>query len=316
MIKKIFNKIRRALNNASNMENIIRDSLYNTSQEIVKETDRRNRVLLLQDRNFISTEIGITNEKYFINNVIVSLTSHGKRIYDVYLTVESLMQQTIKPNKIILWLAEDEFTLDNIPVTLKKLQNRGLTIEFCEDIKSYKKLVPALKKYPDDIIITADDDIIYQYDLIENLLNSYKQNSELIHFCRGHRIKFKDDGTLEKYCNWSYYINDYLIDKLNFPTTGGGTLFPPHSLYSEVTNEKIFMTLAPHADDVWFKAMSLLQGVLSRKVFTHSSIGEDYVYLDGEVQKETALWDNINITKNDEQIQAVFLRYDIYKLLQ
>jgi len=314
MIKKIFNKIRRILYNTYNMENMM-CKMENNMSKMLSATESRIKITQLQNQNFISTEVGITDKKYFSSNVIVSLTSHGKRIHDVYLTIESLMQQTVKSNIIILWLGKKEFTMDNIPVSLKKLQKRGLTIEFCEDIKSYTKLVPTLKKYPDDIIITVDDDMIYQYDLIEILLNSYRQNPKFICFCRGHLMKFKDDGTLEKYSNWSKYINDYWINKLNFPTGVGGILYPPHSLHSEVTNESVFMTLAPHADDVWFKAMSLMQGTLSRKVFTRSSKGVDFVPINGEVQKETALW-KTNFTKNDEQIDAVFKKYAIYELLK
>lgn len=302
MIKKALNKIHKALNNTSNMASVIQKEI---------------KILHLYDRNFTSTEIGITDEKYFNCNVIVSFTTYGKRIYDVYLTIESLMQQTVKPNKIILWLAENEFTVENIPQTLKNLQKRGLTVEFCKDIKSYKKLVPALRRYPNDIIITVDDDVIYQYDLIENLLNSYKQNPELIHFCRGHRMMLKNDNALEEYNKWNWYINDNRIDKLNFPTGVGGVLYPSQSLHSDVIDENIFLTLAPNADDVWFKAMAILQGTLSKKVFTRSSIGEDYIDLDGEMQIETAL----NITnviggKNDEQIKAVFSKYNMYTLVK
>ena len=134
MIKKLFNKIYYSL---YRMLNIRRD--------LMLDIERKIRILQLQNQNFSSVEIGITNQKYCEHDIIISLTSYGKRIYDVYLTIESLMRQTIKPNKIILWLAEDEFSLDNIPQTLKNIQKRGLTIEFCEDIRSYKKLVPALK---------------------------------------------------------------------------------------------------------------------------------------------------------------------------
>lgn len=313
MIRKIFNKIRRSLNNTSDLRDIIRKDI---SQKMIIEMEREIRTLHLQDRNFVSTERGITDEKYFINNVIVSLTSYGKRIHDVYLPIESLMHQTVKPNKIILWLAEDEFSLDNIPVTLKNLQKRGLMIEFCEDIKSYKKLVPALKKYPDDIIITVDDDVIYQYDLVENLLNSYKQNPDMIHFCRGHKMLFTENGNLKGYNEWAHYMDDFNADKLNFSTGVGGVLYPPNSLYSEVTNENVFMALAPYTDDVWFKAMALIQGTLSKKVFTRSSTGVDYIYLNGEIQNETALWKNVNKKKNDEQIKAVFSEYGIYGLLK
>jgi hypothetical protein len=292
------------------MDNIVRIN-------VALETERKIRILHLQNRNLSSTETGVTDEKYFAADVIVSLTSYGGRIHDVYLAIESLMQQTVKPNKIILSLAENEFSLENIPQALKNLHKRGLTINFCEDIKSYKKLIPVLKKYPDDIIITTDDDVIYQHDFVENLLYSYRNNPELIHFCRGHRITFKNDKKLENYGKWEMRIKDNEVNKLNFPTGVGGVLYPPKVLYKDVTDEKKFMSLAPFADDVWFKAMSLLQGTLSKKSFTRSSSGEDYIEMNGEIQNETALWKSNNTqNKNDEQIKAVFEAYDIFQLLK
>lgn len=42
------------------------------------------------------------------------------------------------------------------------LRDKELTIDWYHDIKSYKKLIPTLQKYPDSIIVTADDDIIYR----------------------------------------------------------------------------------------------------------------------------------------------------------
>ena len=42
----------------------------------------------------------ITNE--YKNNVIISLTSHPGRINTVHLTIESLLNQTLKIDKVIL----------------------------------------------------------------------------------------------------------------------------------------------------------------------------------------------------------------------
>jgi hypothetical protein len=224
------------------------------------------------------------------------------------------MEQTVKPNRIILWLAEDEFNLANLPHSLLKLADRGLTIEFCKDIKSYKKLVPALNKYPDDVIITVDDDVLYPFDLIENLISSYKKNPDLIHFCRGHRMKLGKNGFLIEYLEWDFFIRDFQISKLNFPTGVGGVLYPPRSLYPDVTNEDLFMSLAPKADDIWFKAMALLNGTLSKKAYTHNADGIDYVELEREAQTETALF-NTNQYENDEQLKAVFSEYGLYDML-
>ena len=266
----------------------------------------------LDERNFLSKESGnFSNEKYFGSHIIVSLTTYGKRVHEVYLTIETLMQQTLMPNKIILWLNKDHFSDENIPISLKKLQNRGLLIEYCKDVRSYTKIIPALIKYPDEVIITVDDDMLYPRNMVENLVNSYKQNPELIHFRRGHRMKFDDSGQLQNYINWYWDISDSNIDKLNFPTGVGGVLYPPQSLHKDTTNKELFLKLAPAADDVWLKAMAILQGTLSKKVFTHNmNKKEDYLINGGE--DEIALFHS-NITQNDVQLKAVFDHYNLFK---
>ena len=64
---------------------------------------RRNQLLehILHDK-----ECGVTDEKYFDHQVIVSLTTYGKRLYDVAFTIESIMQQSVKANRIVLWLED------------------------------------------------------------------------------------------------------------------------------------------------------------------------------------------------------------------
>jgi len=260
-----------------------------------------------------SSERGVSDAKHGDNNIIVSLTTYGKRLYDVYLTIESIMRQTMKPNKIILWLA-DELKNSDIPVTLRKQRERGLEIRYCKDLLSYKKLIPALAAFPSDVIITIDDDVLYFYDLIENMVNSYKKNPELIHCARMHRIKMINSKTPDKYENWTRNYDDSDVSPLNFSVGGGGILYPPHCFTEEVFNEKVFTDICKYADDVWFKAMALLNGVMSKKVFTHNKGGEDY-FTNATVQ-DTALYQiNGRQSMNDIQIKAVFDRYNLYERL-
>ena len=58
-------------------------------------------------------EPGISSEKYCDHDIIASITTYGKRIYDVHLTIESLMEQTMKANRIILWL---DYSFENKPL--------------------------------------------------------------------------------------------------------------------------------------------------------------------------------------------------------
>lgn len=267
--------------------------------------------MYLQHLALHEMEKGITDAYHHEGcQLVVSLTTYGKRLYDVYLTIESIMQQTMKPNRIVLWLAED-MQNDELPIVLQKQMSRGLEIRFCKDTKSYKKLIPALHEFPDDIIVTIDDDIFFAFDMLENLYRSYKTAPMQVHCNRVHRIKLNGDGTLMRYNDWGYEYKEPGLSMLNFPTGGAGALYPPHILSDEVMNENAFMELSPRADDVWFKAMAMLNGVKCQKVRTH----DPYLYFNDAVQDVALSKGNVDNGENDGQIKAVFERYDLYKLL-
>ena len=79
---------------------------------------------------------------------------------------------------------------------------------------SYKKLVPTLDLYPNDIIITVDDDVYYSNDLVLSLYNSYLNDMDKISCLRASVITFKNDGTVAPYNEWltSKYTGDLNID--------------------------------------------------------------------------------------------------------
>jgi len=191
--------------------------------------------------------------------LIVTLTSYPDRMYDIHYSVYSLLKQSKKPDMVILYLAEEQFPNKeaDLPQKLLKFKENGLTIKWCKDLKSYKKLIPALKEFPNDIIVTADDDIFYPENWLLKLYEAYLKNPEFIHAHRVHKITF-EDGKIRPYTSWKGCINDNSADFINFPTTGGGVLYPPKSLSPDVLNEELFLNLAPNADDIWFFAMAVL----------------------------------------------------------
>ena len=71
-------------------------------------------------------------------------------MYEIHYTLYSLLNQTVKPDEVVLWLAKEQFPNgnDDIPPAVLDLQKNGLTIKWCEDLRSYKKLIPSLKEYP------------------------------------------------------------------------------------------------------------------------------------------------------------------------
>ena len=128
-----------------------------------------------------------------------------------------------------------------------------------------------------------------------------------------HRMKFINKSKPEKYKKWIWNYENFDISPLNFPTGAGGVLYPPYCFNKEVFNENVFMDICKYADDVWFKAMSLLNNTLSQKIYTHNKSGEDYTPIANTQDTELA---NINVVKNmnDKQIKAVFDKYNLYEI--
>lgn len=190
---------------------------------------------------------------------VVSLTTYGKRIKTVSETINSLINQTIKPTKIILWLDEMEFTSDTIPDDLKNLVSRDFEVKFCTNLRSYKKLVPTLSLYPDTTIITVDDDFKYPKNLFSELLAQHVLYPNHIVAGRGRVINIQDKE-IQSYSSWKRIsLTQPVIAKhAILPIGYSGILYPPRSLHPDATNSHLFNTLAPYADDLWFKAMAML----------------------------------------------------------
>ena len=253
---------------------------------------------------------GITEDHYANQDIVVSLTSFGRRIDEVALTIESLMQQTRKANRIVLWLPDDLEKLP-LPQALVLQQRRGLEIKFCKDIRSYTKLIPQLKESPEDVIITVDDDMLYDYDVLDHLITAYLQNPTMIHCCRVHRMLFDSQGNLLPYNKWEWICSTEGTDKRYFLTGVGGVLYPPHCLDEEVFNESIFMSICPEADDIWFTAMAIKKGTPINKVFNRDKTEGDFIMNPHPLERGLSVR-NVSMLGNDRQIQAVFSKYSLF----
>ncbi len=240
--------------------------------------------------------------------LIVSLTSFPQRIQKVDIVIYSLLSQSILPDKILLWLSHEEYPngIDDVPHNIKRLQKYGVDILFCANIKSYKKLIPALELYPHDIIVTADDDIFYPPHWLQSLYTSYLENPNYIHAHRAHKITFKNASELHSYWDFDFNIDysETAPSFLNFPTGCGGILYPPNSLHKDVFNKELFTKLAPYADDIWFWAMAVLQD--TKPTLVNKNISK---LIDLNVFEELPRLTHINKQRNDEQLKNIFEYY-------
>ena len=205
------------------------------------------------------TEYGLNSNRRKIP-IIASLTTFPDRINTVKETIKTLLKQTCKPDELILWLAKEQFPQgeESLPQDLLALKEYGLSIKWCKDYKSYKKLIPALKEYPNDIIITFDDDIYYGNNVVELLYNSYLENPNCISTNRSSRLHFIFNKIWILKTAFSYWTKYKDATYKNSIIGCGGVLYPPHSLHNEVLNDENFMNIIPTQDDVWFWTMAIM----------------------------------------------------------
>lgn len=253
-----------------------------------------------------------------IDGLVVSLTSYGYRVKLVHHTILSLLIQTKRAEKVILWLAEDEYSPENIPSSLAALQAYGLEIGYCKDIRSYKKLIPTLKAYPEHTIITVDDDVIYPSDHIEKLYEASKKYPDTVICHLAHRVAFEEGNNerqstanIASYKNWPTAISNKEPAVDVFPVGMGGVLYPVNCLDEEVLNEEAFTKLCPHADDIWFKLMAHKKGTLSKVLDEPMALSE---YLHIPDSQQSALW-HVNYVHNDVQLAAALKAYPDLKLV-
>ncbi len=196
---------------------------------------------------------------------IISLTTYKDRINTVYLTLESIWNQSIIPSKVILVLSNVEFKNElELPNSLKRLVLRGLEIKFVDgNVKSFKKLVYT---YNNSNVITIDDDIIYPSWWYETLLVSVYNNPGVVISYGCKRIVHSEFFTFMPYTSFTYATSKN-SSFLNLPIGAYGVFYPCNSLHSDLPNADKYLYLAPNADDVWFKAMSVLNNVKSCQVF-------------------------------------------------
>jgi hypothetical protein len=181
----------------------------------------------------------------------------------LHLSLKSIIEQSLKPNKIILWLYEKEFPQKekDIPKKVLEFKSQGLIIEYYPiNLKSHLKLIPSLKKYPNSIIITIDDDINYEKDMIKKLYKSYLDNPNDIN---AHRItKMKLNKKKKKFDTikggLDYYHNATYLNILNGV---GGVIYPPNCFNNDIFNETLMFKLAKTNDDLWFWTQAVLKGI-------------------------------------------------------
>lgn len=237
--------------------------------------------------------------------LIVTLTSYPPRFPTLGATLRSLLDQTVQADRTILWLAEQDLAL--LPDDVIVLKDFGLEIRTCADLRSYKKLIPALQAFPGAWFATADDDVYYQPDWLEGLVKEARTHRRTVIATRAHLARLDEAGRFLPYLIWEIDTprSSSRSPRMRiFPTGVGGVLYPPHAFAEMVVNEDLFMKLCPHGDDIWFFWMARLAG--TDQIRTTAS----FEILSWPNSQEVALFhENKNNNRNDMQIRNMEDRF-------
>jgi hypothetical protein len=241
------------------------------------------------------------------DKVIVSLTSFPDRIKTLKYVIETILRQKNKPNRLLLWLSNDQFPEKekSLPNSLLKLKKRGLEIRFCDELYSHKKYYYTFLEYPNSIIITLDDDVLYPPDTITKLLECNKKYPDDVS-CNRARIMNIENNHARSYSSWKMAPKNSRGNSI-VPIGIGGVLYPPYVYDDEIFNKKSIKSLCLKADDLWLKTMTARNG---RKSVT-SSFSNEYLINVLNTQHITLTSTNVVKGENNSQLENIIKYYNL-----
>jgi hypothetical protein len=246
---------------------------------------------------------------------VVCLTSHGRRLARVHLTMESIAAGHCRPSRLLLWL-DAEHKGQPLPAALVRLQARGLEIGF---VQPGERLGPHTKYYPyarsqsshTRPLVTADDDILYPPDWLARLWQAHRERPDRIHCVRAWQLRLEQTGRIAPYARWPR-CDHTQPSALNFATGVSGVIYPAMFLDHLRDAGTAFLDCCPRADDIWLHANALRAGLVVCQI---GSAPLHYPEMLGA--RRTALHkSNVRAMGNDVQIHATYTDADLGRLRQ
>lgn len=296
------------------LNSYISSCLWTLNRVFKNRAKLKSKIKEQLDYKYDVSNIASDNAKLLLNlineNIYVCLSSYPSRINTLIYSLKSILNQSLMPDKIYLNLAYDEFKNkeDDLPLDIIKLSKEAkIQINWCENLKSYKKYMQLFDKN-NDVIVCADDDLLYPENWLYELYFAYINDKSVVHCHRAHIVLF--NKTLLPYNLWIKSANIKNASTHLLATSGAGVLLKSDYFNEDFYNKELFSKLAPYADDIWLFFNLFLQ---DKKIKIVNNAYKNIVYV--ENTQENSLW-QINKDNNDIQINNVLSYYkDLNKKL-
>ena len=243
-------------------------------------------------------------------NLVVSLTSTESRIRRIFPTLCSLAGQKRKPDIIVLWLGDKGAYP---PSVISRIEDMGIMVRYREDVGPNTKYFYAFDEFKNDLVITVDDDIIYDRMMTEELYGGHLEHPDTVVARRVHKIRFSPSKKPVRYSDWIWEYRGGGGPAHDLLATGvGGVLYPPAVMAGMTPANRDFLKVCPMCDDIWLKFCEVEGGI---KVYPVCASRFDLDVIRPGSQKRSLAVKNIDGGRNDRAVKACAnyfgLRHDL-----
>lgn len=198
--------------------------------------------------------------------ITVNLTTTFQRLSLCRIALTSLLMQTWLPHRINLWVSEEPYlrdkgigevgVMDQFVESLPDSARNLLNIRWVPNTGPYRKLIPMLREAgPDDVIVTADDDIFYGQAWLSGLLQAYADAEGMPVAARVRKKRINFLGKSTSYLHWKLMHHPSIMDDDFVVTFGGGAVLSRAMFREQDIADDSFLMLAPTADDLWYSKL-------------------------------------------------------------
>lgn len=249
--------------------------------------------------------------------IIVSMTTWPPRAESAIQAMRSLVtQQHSDPVRFVLVLSEEEWDMDFMCAkrdtydVIDAMKELGVEIIWDKNnIKSHKKLIPTLERYPGHPILVVDDDVEQRNGWLQTFIDDHRKHpSDIIYGNSSSKVEFYNGKIVEGMQQRGMFTKPGQVTYNEKPANGAaGTLYPSGTFTDPLFfNRRLFMRLCPTSDETWQWAWCVMQGKTYRCLSSHN------VPLPLKADQQHALF-NTNIARYTAYHNAIAEKFPAYR---
>lgn len=216
--------------------------------------------------------------------LILSMTTWPPRFTSAKVAMQHIIRQRKKAKlqdrvHCVLVLSEEEacdvrYRREACELILQ-MEKMGVEVIYDRgNIRSHKKIIPVLEKYPDATVLVVDDDNIQQDGWLQVFIQDHDAHpGEVIYGQSNRRISVKDGKVCEDTDHFFMLSHPYgqLTENVVPASGAAGTLYPSGTFKDpRFFDRELFMELCPSSDETWQYVFAKLAGKKFRCLSSHN----------------------------------------------